>query len=379
MNPGETISALRGQPAVVIGDVILDHYIWGDTQRISPEAPVPVVNVLRESYTAGGAANVALNLVALGVSTDLCGAYGNDTAGFRLAGLLAEKGAAFSPEFSSPDRPTIAKTRVIVQRQQLCRIDVEDAPAKYSIGEGRPLAEVLRAVETAKVVILSDYAKGVLDQPLVEVVCTRARQRDCVIAWDPKPRNRLVPPGLTVLTPNRDESLQLAGLPGLRSDEPFPAEAVGHAIFERYQPKFLVVTLGAGGMMLYESPQKRRHLPTMAREVFDVSGAGDTVVSVLAAGLGAGWDLIEAAIVANAAAGIVVAKLGTTTVSPDELANALAAPAANLNRNAGRLPVGVRNNLENRRGPAIPRRRPQGKPPHGETNGRLRQQPRINA
>jgi rfaE bifunctional protein kinase chain/domain len=330
MNPGEKISALRKQRAVVIGDVMLDHYIWGDTQRISPEAPVPVVNVMRESHTAGGAANVALNLAALGVSTALCGTYGNDTAGFRLAGLLADKGVALSPEYASADRQTIAKTRVIVQRQQLCRIDVEDAPGKYSFEAGRPLAEVLRTVEAANVVILSDYAKGVLDQPLVDAVCAQAQQKGCVIAWDPKPKNPLVPPGLTVLTPNRDESLQLARLPELLPGEPFPAEAVGRAIFERYQPTFLVVTLGAGGMMLYESPQKRRHLPTMAREVFDVSGAGDTVVSVLAAGLGAGWDLVEAAAVANAAAGIVVAKLGTATVSPEELAHALVASAANL-------------------------------------------------
>jgi D-beta-D-heptose 7-phosphate kinase/D-beta-D-heptose 1-phosphate adenosyltransferase len=325
MKHSERIEVFRGRSAAVVGDVMLDHYIWGDTHRISPEAPVPVVEVLSESYTAGGAANVALNLAALGIRTSLCGAYGTDTSGFRLAGLLAEKGAVLSQEHASPDRKTITKTRVMVQRQQMCRIDVEDPPESYSMKSGRSFNHMLGALEEAKVVILSDYAKGVLTQGLVDAVCACAHRKACIVAWDPKPRNPIVPPVLTVLTPNRSEACQLAGIPEPRHGAPFPAAAVGGAIFERYRPQFLVVTLGPDGMMLYESPDRRRHLPTMARDVFDVSGAGDTVVSVLAAGLAAGWDLFESATAANAAAGIVVAKVGTATVDAAELAGALEA------------------------------------------------------
>ena len=328
MKQSNRIESIRGRCVAVIGDVMLDHYIWGDTRRISPEAPVPVVEVHRESYTAGGAANVALNLSSLGVRTSLCGAYGTDTSGFRLAGLLADRGAVLSQELASPDRKTITKTRVMVQRQQLCRIDVEDPPASYSIDCGRQFSRALGAVEEANAVVLSDYAKGVLTQGLVDAVCASAQKKGCVVAWDPKPRNAIAPPFVTVLTPNRAEAHQLAGLAEPRHGEAFPAVEVGRAIFERFRPRFLVVTLGADGMMIYEGVDRRRHLPTMAREVFDVSGAGDTAVSVLAAGLAAGWDLFEAATAANAAAGLVVAKIGTATVEANELSAALMAPGA---------------------------------------------------
>jgi D-beta-D-heptose 7-phosphate kinase/D-beta-D-heptose 1-phosphate adenosyltransferase len=325
MNLIERIGNLRGGRAAVVGDVMLDHYVWGDTHRISPEAPVPVIEVMHESHSAGGAANVALNLASLGIGTSLCGTYGTDAAGFRLAGLLAERGVVLSQEHASPDRKTITKTRVMVQRQQMCRIDVEDPPSSYGMRSGRALSYTLGSVEAAGFVVISDYAKGVLTQPLVDAVCACAKKRGGIVAWDPKPRNPIVPQAVTVLTPNRSEACQLAGVAEPRHGEAFRAAAVGAAIFERYRPQFLVVTLGSDGMMLYEGPDRRRHLPTMAREVFDVSGAGDTVVAVLAAGLAAGWDLFEAATAANAAAGLVVAKVGTATIAPGELADALSA------------------------------------------------------
>jgi len=323
MSSHDRLAHLRGMKAVVIGDVMLDRYIWGDTRRISPEAPVPVIEVQRESYTAGGAANVALNLASIQIDVVVCGAFGSDAPGAMLTQLLAERGVLLPADCASADRPTIVKTRVMVQRQQHCRIDIENAPVAYGLEDPRSRECVLSAIQRAQFLILSDYAKGVLTQSLVDQVTEIAIRENKVIAWDPKPGNRLIPRGVTVLTPNRSEAYQLAGLPEPRLGEPFHVDEIGKIIFARYQPRYLVVTLGAEGMMLYRDADHKTHLPTMAREVFDVSGAGDTVIAVLAAGLAAGWELDEAATFANAAAGIVVGKLGTATASVEELAAAL--------------------------------------------------------
>jgi rfaE bifunctional protein kinase chain/domain len=213
----------------------------------------------------------------------------------------------------------------MVQRQQLCRIDVEDGPASYGLEHPKSMEAVLAAVTEARAVILSDYAKGALTQSLVDTVAGIAVRAGTVLAWDPKPRNPIIPRGVTVLTPNRLEAHQLAGLADPRPGDPFPALEIGRMLFERYQPRYLVVTLGADGMMLYEGPGQGVHLPTMAREVFDVSGAGDTVVAVLAAGLAAGWSAVDAAIAANAAAGVVVGKVGTAAITSEEMAASLGA------------------------------------------------------
>ncbi|MBI3884869.1 MAG: carbohydrate kinase [Opitutae bacterium] len=301
---------------LVIGDVMLDHYIWGDAQRISPEAPVPVVDVDRETYTPGGAANVALNLASLGAKATIAGFFGNDDSGRRLAGLLKQKGVA---TIATPGTgATITKTRVLVRRQQLCRLDRESPQHDYHIEPARFEATFGKIIKQVDAVIFSDYAKGLLSDELVAKVSAMARANKVFVALDPKPKRQLNFREPDLITPNRSEALQLAGLeqaPHL----PFPAAEVCARIYERYRPKHLVITLSEAGMLLSHQGKPGRTVPTMAREVFDVSGAGDTAIAALTLGLAAGASLDEAAHFANVASGVVVAKLGTATVTPAEV------------------------------------------------------------
>lgn len=318
----EALSKLR---IVVVGDIMLDHYIWGDATRISPEAPVPVVSVFEDSYTLGGAANVALNLRGLNVATDLCGYVGQDPDGERIQRMLGDYSIGFSPSWAKAGLRTILKTRVIVQKQQLCRIDREDAPAVYAIDPAH-LDEALEVITGfADAVVISDYAKGCLCVQTWEKLRQMAAGNNLFLALDPKPRRRLSFSEPDLLTPNRNEAIELAGIEASPHDV-FPAEAVCAAIWERYQPKHLVVTLGADGMLLSQEGKVLKSIPTVARDVFDVSGAGDTVIATLTAALSAGAALETAAHLANAAAGVVVAKVGTVAITHRELFEALKDP-----------------------------------------------------
>jgi D-beta-D-heptose 7-phosphate kinase/D-beta-D-heptose 1-phosphate adenosyltransferase len=301
---------------LVIGDIMLDRYIWGDATRISPEAPVPVIDVERETYTAGGAGNVALNLAALGARCTVAGYIGQDEAGRKLAAALAEKhiAALATPGASQ----TIMKTRVMVQRQQLCRIDRESPPADYRVSAAQAEALLAQEIKACDAVVFSDYAKGLLTDELVARVTQLARAAGKFVALDPKPRRKLAFHGLDLITPNKHESLQLAGLE-LAPHAPFPARAVCARLHELYATKHLVITLGAEGMLLSTGGKILKTIPTAAREVYDVSGAGDTALAALVLALVARADLETAAHFANAAAGVVVAKLGTATVTPAEL------------------------------------------------------------
>ncbi len=301
---------------LVIGDVMLDHYVWGDAQRISPEAPVPVVDIDRDTYSAGGAANVALNIASLGAKATLAGFFGKDDAGKRLSGILTQKGIATIPTPGSGS--TIVKTRVLVRRQQLCRLDRESPQHDYAIDAGKLESTFEKAIRKCDAVILSDYAKGLLTDDLVAKVTALAREHGKLIALDPKPRRKLRFFQPDLITPNRKEALQLAGIEP-EPHQPFPAAEVCARIYEQYQPKHLVITLSEDGMLLSHNGKAGRVIPTMAREVFDVSGAGDTSIAALTLALAAGSVLEEAAQFANAAAGVVVAKLGTATVSPEEI------------------------------------------------------------
>ncbi|WP_309381854.1 bifunctional heptose 7-phosphate kinase/heptose 1-phosphate adenyltransferase [Cerasicoccus frondis] len=309
------IEKLAGVKVLVVGDVMLDHYIWGDATRISPEAPVPVVNVFNDTWSAGGAANVALNLTSLQASASLAGVCAQDEAGERLRQIFSDKGVAADSLHITTDAPTILKTRVVVQRQQICRIDRESAPADYAFPSGEALK---RACEGMDAVILSDYAKGVVTESLLAELSAICEADGAMLAVDPKPRRRLNYHGAELMTPNRSEALELAEI-SVGLHDAFPTEAVCRAIYERYQPHRLVVTLGADGMILVEEGKILGRLPTRAQEVFDVSGAGDTVIAVLTASLAAGATLLEAAHLANSAAGVVVGKFGAATVSPAEL------------------------------------------------------------
>jgi D-beta-D-heptose 7-phosphate kinase/D-beta-D-heptose 1-phosphate adenosyltransferase len=319
MTISEILDRFRSLRVTVLGDIMLDHYVWGDTHRISPEAPVPVVEVQHESETGGGAANVALNLAALGVQTKVFGVVGRDSAGDRIRTILVRQGIQLSKDCTSPAAPTIVKTRIMVRGQQLCRLDREATPSVYGSETVRLRAgSLLEEVAASQAIIFSDYAKGVLAQELVNDVAEVARQCGALIFWDPKPSRRLTVPGLTCLTPNRQEAFEMAGFADSRETADFPATAIGERILSQHHARFLVVTLGAGGMMLYEGPDDHRRLPTTAQEVFDVSGAGDTVVAVLTAALTAGLNLDLSAQLANLAAGVVVGKLGTAVVTRDE-------------------------------------------------------------
>ena len=316
MTNASILAAIRELKILVIGDLMLDHYIWGDVHRISPEAPVPIVNVSRESHTAGGAANVALNLASLGVAAKIAGALGEDAAGNRLLGLLGAAGVDTSLCVAAPARPTIVKTRVIVRNQQLCRIDHEAAASMYSIGVSPAL---LNAIEVSDAIIVSDYAKGVISQSTLNAVLDHANQLGKKIAIDPKPCSKLKFEGASLITPNRHEALELAGLAEPRIGEPYPLDQVCRHIHERHSPKLLIITLGADGMAICRDGKVEQTLPTRARQVFDVSGAGDTVIATLTAALTSGLTAEEAAKLANLAAGVVVSRIGTATVTPEDL------------------------------------------------------------
>ncbi len=307
------ISRLR---ILVVGDVMLDHYIWGDATRISPEAPVPVVDIARDSWTAGGAANVALNIASLGASCTVAGYFGRDEAGVKLSTILHGKRIA---TVETPGAaPTIVKTRVLVQHQQLCRLDREAPPTAYHIPLSRLDALLARPLAECDAVILSDYAKGILTDEIVARVTKLARAAGKFIALDPKPKRRLSFHGLDLITPNKRESLQLAGIEPAPHTK-FAAADVCARLHELYATKHLVVTLGEDGMLLSSDGKIIKTIPTAAREVFDVSGAGDTSLAALVLALCAGAPLETAAHFANAAAGVVVGKLGTATVTPKEL------------------------------------------------------------
>ena len=301
---------------LVVGDVMLDHYIWGDATRISPEAPVPVVHIQRDTYTAGAGANVALNLVALGAKAVVAGCIQDDEPGRKLANVLGRHGVKGINLAGAGQ--TIVKTRVIAQHQQLCRLDRESPAEHYAVDAAKAVARLRPEVQASDAVILSDYAKGLLTEELVAALTRLARDAGKFIALDPKPKRKLRFPGLDLLTPNRREAAELAGV-DWDPQQPFPAEEICARIYERYRPRYLVVTLSEDGMLLCAQGRVLKTIPTAAREVFDVSGAGDTSIAGLVLALAAGADLETAAHFANAAAGVVVGKLGTATVTPDEL------------------------------------------------------------
>jgi D-glycero-beta-D-manno-heptose-7-phosphate kinase len=323
-HPGATF--MKGLPALlkkiaglrilVVGDLMLDHYIWGDATRISPEAPVPVVDIDRDSWTAGGAANVAMNIACLGAQCAVAGFIGNDADGGKLRDILHAKSIT---TLSTPGRAmTIVKTRVLVQHQQLCRLDREAPPTDYQVS-GRDIEALLKKeIAVSDAVILSDYAKGLLTDELVATVTQLARAAGKFVALDPKPKRRLVFHGLDLITPNKRESLQLAGMEWA-PHTPFPAAEVSAGLHELYGTRHLVITLGEDGMLLSTDGKILKTIPTAAREVYDVSGAGDTALAALVLALAAKAPLETAAHFANAAAGVVVGKIGTATVTPAEL------------------------------------------------------------
>lgn len=319
----ELLGRFAGLEVLVVGDLMLDRYLFGTVDRISPEAPVPVVRVRSEKQVPGGASNVAWNVKALGAGASVGGVIGRDEAGATLRRLLEE--AAVSPLalFESGSARTTIKTRVMAERQQALRVDWEDDLALTEAEWAAFLKNLDTAVRRASGVILEDYGKGVITQPVVDAVLRAATATGIPVGMDPKDNHELNTTGVTVITPNRKEAFHGAGVhdPG-PVDDPLQDKKlrlVGDILLEKWAPKQLLITLGPQGMLLLAPDRTPRHVPTRAREVFDVSGAGDTVVAVCTLALAAGAGFREAAELANYAAGVVVGKMGTATCTPQEL------------------------------------------------------------
>ena len=323
----QLLAAAGRSRVLVLGDVMLDHFLWGRVGRISPEAPVPVVDFDRESYIPGGAGNVARNLADLQVDTELFGAVGHDESALKLKTVLKHDRIGCGGLIMCENRTTSVKTRIIAHRQQMVRVDRE---SRFDIDEAttlRLLAELERRLKTTDAVILCDYAKGVITQQLLNQAKALCRKRGVWLSVDPKPSHQLNLAGVSLLTPNRKEAFELAGLQDDAQEEAPAKDAVLLRVADKLlcelQPALLLITLGDQGMLLCQRGQKPFHVPTVAREVFDVSGAGDTVIASFTLAIVAGASPVEAAIFSNHAAGVVVGKLGTATVNPDELLQSL--------------------------------------------------------
>jgi D-beta-D-heptose 7-phosphate kinase/D-beta-D-heptose 1-phosphate adenosyltransferase len=307
---------------LVIGDLMLDEFVWGNVGRISPEAPVPIVEVQSESSYPGGAANVARNLREFTSSVTMLGMVGSDTSGEKLTGLLQSEGISTEGLFTDSSIPTIVKTRIIAQRQQVVRVDREQ---RLAPGSGRQdiLSKARELVGAADAVLIEDYGKGFLDQGLVNAVLETAHENGVIVTCDPNPKNPLEWPGIATIKPNRSEAFAAAGIPLSPPVHPVENDAalmrVGEILLSRWNAGALLITLSEQGMMLFRKDHPPYHTPTRAREIFDVSGAGDTSISLYTLGIAAGASPEEAAELANHAAGIVVGKLGTATCTRAEL------------------------------------------------------------
>jgi D-beta-D-heptose 7-phosphate kinase/D-beta-D-heptose 1-phosphate adenosyltransferase len=314
----EIVTSLRDKTVVVFGDVMLDEFVWGDVTRISPEAPVPVVEIRRESVHLGGAANVLSNLRALGVQSALVGVVGQDRAGERVRAELREAGALDAEENLIVDvsRPTTVKTRIIAHSQLVVRADRERrTPVDATVAE-RIVATLRRLLRSADALVVSDYDKGAVTPAVLDEILPAAEAARVPVLIDPKIRNFDSYRPATLVTPNHHEALRLTNT---EDDTDEGMARAARAIRERLACRSVLITRGERGMMLLEGEGEPVYVPTAAREVFDVTGAGDTVIATLAASIAAGASLVEAAMLANHAAGIVVAKLGTATASAEEL------------------------------------------------------------
>ena len=309
------VDAFRGVRLLVVGDVVLDEYLWGDVERVSPEAPVPVVHVRRESVVLGGAGNVVRNAVALGARCEFCTAVGDDRAGERVLALVAEQGVDPSGTVRVAGRPTTRKTRVVARSQQMLRFDRESAEPISA----RAARALLRAIDArighADGVVIEDYGKGLLSPGLLRSAMRRFEAAGMPVSVDPK-GHLAAYRGASLVKPNLRETETLSGIP-VRG--PADLARAAQRLRRRLGGAAVVVTRGAEGMTLFGDDGAGLDVPTPRREVFDVQGAGDTAIAALTLALRVGGSLREAAVIANAAAGVVVGKIGTATASPEEV------------------------------------------------------------
>ncbi len=305
---------------VALGDLMLDEFIWGEVRRISPEAPVPVVEVKRETWHLGGAGNVVSNLLELGARAIPIGVVGDDEAGGLLRKRFAERNAEITGIIADASRPTTRKTRIVAHNQQMVRADREDRSPIQSEIEDRIVATFNGALPDADAVIISDYDKGLLTPRLLQAAIQASQSQNRIVCLDPKIRNFRHYRAVDVITPNQSEAERATNIE--IADET-SLIAAARSIREMLDCKNVLITRGEHGMSLLDAKGEMTHIPTVAREVYDVTGAGDTVIATLTLAMASGAHPGEAAIIANHAAGIVVGKVGTATASRDELLEAL--------------------------------------------------------
>jgi D-beta-D-heptose 7-phosphate kinase/D-beta-D-heptose 1-phosphate adenosyltransferase len=308
---------------LVIGDLMLDEFVWGKVGRISPEAPVPVVHVTHETFFPGGAANVARNLRELVDRVSLIGLIGTDNSGRQLRELLGEGKIDVSDAIQDDNFSTIVKTRIIARNQQVVRVDREKIVAPSSKQISKLVATIRKRLKDFDAIIFEDYGKGFLTAELVGQIARDARAAKKIVTADPNPHNLIDWSGVTAVKPNRSEAFLTAGVPNCDADlapkKDVGLVRAGKELMRKWSLQYLLVTLGEQGVMFFEKGKHPHHIPTKARDVFDVSGAGDTAIALFTLALACNATPLEAAQIANHASAVVVGKLGTATVTRDEL------------------------------------------------------------
>jgi D-beta-D-heptose 7-phosphate kinase/D-beta-D-heptose 1-phosphate adenosyltransferase len=319
-NTEELIEKFSKVKVLVIGDVMLDRYWWGSVSRISPEAPVPVVRLERTSAVAGGAANVAANVVGLGAQAFLVGAVGRDPEAAMLSEILEKTDISSEYLIRLENRGTTVKTRIIAHSQQVVRLDQEQTVSISQAEGNKIVSEVEQIIEQADIVIISDYAKGFLGETLLTRLITTCGLHKQKVLVDPKGKDYSKYKGATLLTPNQKEAADACGL---EESETASIETAGRILLENVSTEAVLITRGEKGMSLFQKDGETFNFEALARKVYDVTGAGDTVIATLAVALGAGLNYFEAAKIANIAAGLVVEQIGTTAVNIELLGKAL--------------------------------------------------------
>jgi D-beta-D-heptose 7-phosphate kinase/D-beta-D-heptose 1-phosphate adenosyltransferase len=305
---------------LVVGDVIVDEFVWGRVERISPEAPVPVVEVDRESLMLGGAGNVINNIVSMGGQAILCGVIGNDAMGREVVRMLHEIDSPIHGLVVEEGRPTTIKTRVVAHSQQVVRVDREERSPVGRSSVGQILGTIRKELDSIQAILVADYGKGVVSEELMDGIRSLASESQVMVGVDPNVRNLELYRDVMIVTPNNTEAQVMSGV---TIDDAASLERAGDRLLRKIGCQMVLITRGEEGMTLFESSGRMTQIPTVARKVFDVSGAGDTVISTLILALTAGLNPREAATLANIAAGIVVAEVGTATVSASQLNDTL--------------------------------------------------------
>ncbi len=316
VNGEKFLSKMKGKKVLVVGDLMIDQYIWGDVSRVSPEAPVPVVGVKQETLRLGGAANVVNNIISLGGAVEICGIAGDDQMGRWLVREFDKKSVGARGVILDGERPTTIKTRIIAHNQQVVRFDREETSPVGKETEAIILGMVISLLPECGAMVISDYAKGVITPTLLKEVVSAANDAAVPIAVDPKSSHFAMYRGVTVLTPNL---LEAAAGSGMVIGSMQHLEEAGSRIISTLACPYLIITRGDQGMTLFTRGQKPQHVPAVAREVYDVTGAGDTVVATLALALAAGLSMADSARLANVAAGVVVGEVGTVPITREQM------------------------------------------------------------